>query len=329
MKLLILSAADVVTALPMDEAVEGMKNAFAQLSTGKATVPLRSHVDVPSHNGISLIMPAYLQETGELAVKLVSVFPNNPAHGLPVINGLVLALDVMTGLPLAIMDGATVTAIRTGAASGAATDLLAAPKARTVAILGSGVQARTQLEAVCTVRDIKRVWVYSPDMAHAERFVQDMAGRGRVPVTIHIAHTAAQAIRDADIICTATSSGTPVFAGTDLKPGVHINAVGTFRTDRREVDSETVRRALVVVDERAAMWAEAGDLVIPIQEGEIAESHIHAELGEIVTGQKAGRTSADQITLFKSVGNAVQDAMATGIALRNAAAQQLGTYVNL
>lgn len=329
MKLLILSAADVVAALPMAEAIEGMKTAFAQLSAGKATVPLRSHVDVPSHDGVSLIMPAYLQETGELAVKLVSVFPNNPSHGLPVINGVVLALDVMTGLPLAVMDGATVTAIRTGAASGAATDLLALPKARSVAIFGSGVQARTQLEAVCTVRDIKRVWVYSPTTARAERFVQEMAGRGRIPSTIHIARTPTQAIRDADIICTATSSGVPVFAAADLKPGTHINAVGTFRTDMREVDTETVRRALVVVDERTAMWAEAGDLVMPLLAGEITDQHIYAELGEIVAGHKPGRTSLEQITLFKSVGNAVQDAAATGIVLRNAAAQQLGTYVNL
>lgn len=329
MKLLILSAADVVAALPMGEAIEGMKTAFAQLSAGKATVPLRSHVDVPSHDGVSLIMPAYLQETGELAVKLVSVFPNNPRHGLPVINGVVLALDVMTGLPLAVMDGATVTAIRTGAASGAATDILALPKARSVAIFGSGVQARTQLEAVCTVRDIKRVWVYSPNAARAERFVQEMAGHGRIPSTIHMARTPTQAIRDADIICTATSSGTPVFAAADLKPGTHINAVGTFRTDRREVDTETVRRALVVVDERTAMWAEAGDLVMPLLAGDITDQHIYAELGEIVAGHKPGRTSPEQITLFKSVGNAVQDAAATGIILRNAAAQQLGTYVNL
>ncbi len=165
----------------MAEAVEGMKIAFAQLSTGKTSVPLRNHVDVPAHQGISLVMPAYLQETGELAVKLVSVFPNNPAHGLPVINGLVLALDVMTGLPLALMDGATVTAIRTGAASGAATDLLARPEARTVAIFGSGVQARTQLEAVCAVRDIEQVWVYSPNPANGQQLAQEMAGRGRIP----------------------------------------------------------------------------------------------------------------------------------------------------
>ena len=329
MKLLILSANEVVAALPMGEAIEGMKTAFAQLSAGKATVPLRSHVDVPSHDGVSLVMPAYLQETGELAVKLVSVFPNNLKHGLPVINGLVLALDVMTGMPLALMDGGTITAIRTGAASGAATDLLASTKARTVAILGSGVQARTQLEAVCTVRDIRRVWVYSPNPTHAERLAQEMAGRGRIPATINIAHTAGQAVRDADIICTATSSRTPVFASKDLKSGAHINAVGAFRTDTRELDTETVRRALVVVDERTAMWAEAGDLVMPIQAGEITESHIHAELGEIVSGQKPGRTSPEQITLFKSVGNAVQDAVSTGIVLRNAAAKQLGTYVNL
>jgi len=329
MKLLILSAQEVVRALPMAEAIEGMKIAFAQLSTGKTSVPLRNHVDIPAHEGIMLAMPAYLHETGELAVKLVSVFPQNPQHGLPVINGVVLALDVMTGLPLALMDGATVTAIRTGAASGAATDLLARPEARTVAIFGSGVQARTQLEAVCTVRNIEQVWVYSPNPAHGQQLAAEMAGRGRIPSHITVATTPAQAVRQADIICTATSSAVPVFAGADVRPGTHINAVGTFRTTMREVDTETIRRALVVVDELTSMWAEAGDLVIPLEAGEIEASHIYAELGEIAAGQKVGRTSLEQVTLFKSVGNAVQDAMSTGIVLRNAAANQLGTYVNL
>ncbi len=329
MKLLILSAQEVVRALPMTEAIEGMKIAFAQLSAGKTSVPLRNHIDVPAHQGVALVMPAYLHETGELAVKLVSVFPQNPQHGLPVINGVVLALDVMTGLPLALMDGATVTAIRTGAASGAATDLLARPEARTVAIFGSGVQARTQLEAVCAVRDIEQVWVYSPNPANGHQLAMEMAGRGRIPPHITVATTPAQAACEADIICTATSSAVPVFAGADVRPGTHINAVGTFRTTMREVDSETVCRALVVVDERASAWAEAGDLVIPLEAGEIEASHIYAELGEIAAGQKEGRISAEQITLFKSVGNAVQDAIATGIVLRNAAANQLGIYVNL
>ena len=231
MKLLILAAAEVVKALPMAEAIEGMKLAFAQLSAGRSTVPLRSHIDVPLHNGITLIMPAYLHETGELAVKLVSVFPNNPKHGLPVINGLVIALDVMTGLPLALMDGGTLTAIRTGAASGAATDLLARPDARTVAVFGSGVQARTQLEAVCAVRSIEQAWIYSNNPEQAERLVVEMAGRGRIPTSLTLATTPTQAIINADIICTATSSGTPVFAGSDLKPGTHINAIGAFRID--------------------------------------------------------------------------------------------------
>lgn len=329
MKLLILSAQDVVDALPMAEAIEGMKTAFAQLSIGKTTVPLRSHMDVPTYQGVSLVMPAYLHETGDMAVKLVSVFADNPKHGLPVINGVVLVLDVMTGLPLAMMNGAALTAIRTGAASGAATDLLARTNARTVAIFGSGVQARTQLEAVCAVRPIDLVWLYSPDKVQAEQFALEMAGRGRVPTTILIADTPTQAVHDADIICTATSSTVPVFAGSDLKPGVHINAIGAFRPTDRELDTETVRRALVIIDERAAMWAEAGDLVIPLQAGEITESHIYAELGEIVAGVKAGRTADEQITLFKSVGNAVQDAVAAGIVLRNAAARGSGTTVHV
>ena len=329
MKLLVLSAREVVQALPMAAAVEGMKRAFGQLSAGKATVPLRSHVNVPQHNGTSLIMPAYLAESGDLAVKIVSVFPNNAAQNLPVINGVVLAFDHKTGQPVALMDGGALTAIRTGAASGAATDLLARSDAHTVAIFGSGVQARTQLEAVCTVRPIETVRVYSPDQAHAVAFAAEMAGHGPIPAAIEVMGSAEAAAAEADIICTATSSGEPVFPGTSLKPGVHINAVGVFMTSMREVDTLTIQQSLVVVDEYDAMRAEAGDIMIPLEAGEIDEGHIHAELGEIVNGTKSGRTNPEQITFFKSVGVAVQDAVAASLAVRGAAAHNLGIYISI
>jgi ornithine cyclodeaminase/alanine dehydrogenase-like protein (mu-crystallin family) len=333
-KLRILSAADVKKALPMAQAIEGMKEAFAQLSIGQAEVPLRSRVEVKAFSsnlsrGTTLVMPAHLQRSQALAVKIVSVFPHNPALNLPLIHGLVLVLDAETGRPLALLEGGVLTAVRTGAGSGAATDLLARPDAAVVAIIGSGVQARTQLEAVCTVRSIEEVRVYSIDDDHAAAFAADMAGLGPIPDRILVADSAETAVTGADIICAATTSATPVFHGSALKPGAHVNGVGSYTPAMQEVDGDTIRRSLVVVDSRSAVLAEAGDLIIPIQQGLIDESHIHAELGEIVLGVKNGRSSPDQITYFKSVGVAVQDASAGQIAYANALKYELGTVVEL
>lgn len=322
-----LSADDVARALPMAEAVEGMKAAYAQLSTGQADMPLRARVQ--GDGGVTLVMPAHLQQSAALGVKVVSVFPQNTARGLPIIHALVLALDAGTGRPLAIMEGGSLTAIRTGAGAGAATDLLARPDAHTVAIIGSGVQARTQLEAVCTVRSISTVYVYSPTRAHAERFAADMAGRGPIPTTIHVTAAADEAVAAADIVCTATTSSTPVFNGAALRPGAHINAVGSYTPQMQELDEAALRGALIVMDSREAVLAEAGEVIIALQNGAISESDLHAELGQIVAGQKSGRSSPQQITYFKSCGVAVQDAAAAQIALRNAEAQGLGTLLAL
>ncbi len=198
-----------------------------------------------------------------------------------------------------------------------------------MAIIGSGVQARTQLEAVCTVREIKRVRVFSLDEEEARTFAAEMIGRGPIPDLIMLADSAETAVRNADIVCTATTSTKPVFPGHVLAPGTHVNAIGAFRPDMQEVDVETIRRSLVVVDSREAVLAEAGDLIIPIEAEEIEESHIHAELGEIVNGSRPGRSSPEEITYFKSVGIAVQDAVAASIALAKAEAQELGTVVAL
>lgn len=324
-----LSANEVRQALPMVEAIAGMKAAYAELSTGRAVAPLRAHLGIPDHGGTTLVMPAYLPEASALAVKIVSVFPRNAARGEPVIYGLVLVLEAASGRPLAILEGGALTAIRTGAASGAATDILARPEASVAALIGSGVQARTQLEAVCTVRPIREVRLYGVNREQAAQFAAEMAGRGPIPPAIHLTDSPDEAVQGADVICTATSSATPVFNGRSLSPGAHVNAIGAYLPSMREVDTETVRRSLVVVDARTAVLAEAGDLIIPIQAGEIEAGHIHAELGEIVAGQKTGRTSPQQITFFKSVGLAVQDAMAAQIALRNAEAAGLGKEMEL
>lgn len=328
--MLILSASDVRLALPMDQTIDAMKRAFAAFSSGHAEVPLRTRLPVTAHDATSLFMPAYLaDEEGEaLAVKVVTLFPKNAQLGLPLIHAAVLLLSANAGQPIALLEGSTLTAIRTGAASGAATDLLARPESQTVAIFGAGVQARTQLAAVCTVRQIQAVWVFDPHREKAEHFKDEMAGQGSIPADLRVAANPDQAIREADVVCTATTSRTPVFPDQLLKPGAHINAVGSYTPQMQEIPAETVQRARLVVDSRTAVLAETGDILLPIQEGKIDASHIQAELGEIVTGRQAGRTDNSQITLFKSVGLAVQDAAAARLAVHNARQSGFGKEVD-
>ncbi|MFN3741486.1 MAG: ornithine cyclodeaminase family protein [Anaerolineales bacterium] len=328
--MLILTAQDVRQALPMHQAIEAMKQAYAAFSAGEAEVPLRTRLPVAPHDALVLFMPAYVRSGLDeaLAVKVVSLFPENPKHNLAYIQAAVLVLEANSGRAQALLEGATLTAIRTGAAGGAAIDLLARPESQTLAIFGAGVQGRTQLEAACTVRPIKTVWVYDPNPQRACAFVSEMAGRGPIPQDLRIAETPSQAVQQADIICTATTSSTPVFADADVKPGTHISAVGSYTPQMQEIPSETVARSRVFVDSRQAVLAEAGDLIQPIHQGIFGEEHIYAELGEVVLGRKHGRLSPDEITFFKSVGLAVQDALAAQLALKNALKMGLGQVVN-
>ncbi len=323
----ILSCEDVRRALPMRQAIEVMKAAFIQLSTSQADVPLRVPLRVPKHNGLTLFMPAYLGADDRMAIKIVSVFNDNVARGLPLIHALVVVLDAETGAPSAVMDGTYLTALRTGAASGAATDLLARPDARIVAIFGAGVQGRTQLEAVCAVRPIRRALVYDIIQERAAAYAAEMSEKLALP--INVASCPSEAVNQADIICTATTSSTPVFEDADVRPGTHINAVGAYTPQMQEIPAQTVLRARVVIDYRPASLAEAGDLLIPLSQGLISEAHIRAELGEIAAGMKEGRTSPEEITLFKSVGVAVQDVAAAGAVLDAARKLGLGTEVAL
>jgi ornithine cyclodeaminase len=328
MQLRVLSADDVRRSLPMADAVQAMKDAFRQFSTGQAEVPLRSRVEVTEAGGIALFMPAYLRGSRELAVKAVSVFPRNPERQLPTIHALVIAFDSETGAPAALLEGAALTALRTGAAAGAATDVLANPEVRVVGIFGSGVQARTQLEAMCAVRPVERVWIYSLDGAGA-RAMADQA-RSLLPVVdVRLAATSEQAAGEADVICTATTSSTPVFSDHAVRPGTHINAIGAYTPEMQEIDPDTVARSRLFVDSRVAALAEAGDLIQPIRQGRIAEDWIQAELGEVISGERRGRTAPEEITLFKSVGLAVQDAAAAGAILRRAEAEGLGQIIDL
>lgn len=326
-KLRVLSADDVQRALPMAEAVEEMKTAFQELSQGKAVVPPRAHIAATEPDGDALFMSAYSPSARQMGIKVVTLFPDNPAKDLPFIQAIVVVLDATNGSPLAIMDGTTLTAIRTGAASGAATDLLARNDAEVAAIFGAGVQARTQLRAVCAVRPIREARVVDVNAAAAEAMAEAMADELAISVTV--AGSPREALAGADVVCTATTCQTPVFSDGDLSPGVHINAVGSYKPDVREIPAETVCRAKVVVDQVAMAWEEAGDLILPLQEGLIKETHIHAELGEIVDGRKPGRQSRDEVTFFKSVGVAIQDLAAAGRALANAREMALGTKVAL
>jgi alanine dehydrogenase len=330
MKLRLLSSHDVQRALPMRECIELMKATFEQVSMGKAAVPLRTQIPILSNEGVALFMPAYLAQSGDLGAKIVSVFPHNPERSLPTLHAVVIVLDSTIGVPVALMDGTYLTALRTGAASGVATDLLARKDAHVVAVFGAGTQGRTQLEAVCTIRPIKRAFIFDINPDQAASYVEEMQAKGApIPGEIHIATSPEEAIKQADIICTATTSIQPLFDGRKLQLGTHINAVGAYTPQMQEVDAETVRCAKVVIDSRQASLTEAGDLIIPLKQGVMTEEHIHAEIGEIVAGLKPGRESDDEITYFKSVGIAAQDIAAARRVLDRAAELGLGMEVDL
>ena len=327
--MLILTAEEVRKALPMKETIEAMKRAYAALADGRAEAPLRARLPIEAHEAVSLFMPAFVQSPdGEaLAVKVVSLFPQNPSKGLAYIQAAVLVLEANNGRPLALLEGNSLTAIRTGAGGGAATDLLARADSKTAAIFGAGVQGRTQLAATCAVRKIETVWIYDPNPEQAAVFAKELSGSGLAVNQIGVAKSPKQAVAEADIICTATTALKPVFSDNDLKWGVHITAIGSYTPDMQEIPAETVKRARVVVDLRSAVLAESGDLIQPIRAGLFDEDQIYAELGEIVLGRKMGRQSDDEITYFKSVGIAVQDAMAAQLALENAHKLGLGQEV--
>ncbi|HEY7350170.1 MAG TPA: hypothetical protein VH599_17760 [Ktedonobacterales bacterium] len=329
--MLIITADELRQAVPMREAMEAVASAFAQLSNQQADVPLRPHVSVPPTDGLLLVMPAYLSGSGALGVKLLTLFLHNPErHHLPSINALVLLFDSDNGLPLALMDGGWLTALRTGAASGVATRLMARQDARVLALFGAGAQALPQAWAVCVARPIERLWLVNRTPAHAERLAEQLRAFGTpIPADVRVASSATEALREADVICCATASPTPLFDDADLRQGAHINGIGSYRPTLQEVPAATVARARVVVDERRAAWAEAGDLVIPREQGLLDESHISGELGELVLGRVAGRTDDAQITFFKSVGNAVQDMAVVQLAVQQARALGLGTEVHL
>ena len=328
--MLALSRSDLRRAVPMRDAVELMKTAFVELSAGRAASPLRSVVELGSDRSLMLTMPGFVGAAGAASVKIVSFFADNPARGLPTIHALVYVIDDVTGMPLGILEGGFVTALRTGAVSGAATDLLARAESSVLAVIGTGVQGVTQAAAVCAVRSIERIIAVDVSEANLARFTASLsADWPEITASVETTGDAGVAVRQADVICCATTARQPVFSDEDVRPGTHVNAIGAFTPDMQEVPPATVARAYVVVDEVAAALAEAGDLIKPLNDGLIDQSHFATELGQVAAGEKPGRSDDRQITFFKSVGNAVQDAVVGRFALDAATRDGFGTTLDL
>jgi ornithine cyclodeaminase/alanine dehydrogenase-like protein (mu-crystallin family) len=324
-KVLFLSAADVDRALSMPAAIAAVREAFIDLSGGRADVPVRTQMALAG-DGAALFMPVHLPRQNRLGVKVVTVIPENRERDLPTIQALVAVFDAETGRPLAVMDGELLTAMRTGAASGVATEALARKNAATAAVIGAGVQGMRQLEAVCCVRTIREALVFDVVRERAEAFATEMGRRlGR---TVRVLDKAS-GVFAADIVCTATASGQPVVADADLARGVHVNAIGTYRPDTREIPGTAVGRATLFVDSREACMAEAGELVMAMAEGQLDPTVLPAEIGEVLAGSRPGRTDDAELTLFKSVGNAVQDLAVAGLVLEESRRLDLGTEVDL
>jgi ornithine cyclodeaminase len=325
MKVLLVNEAGVHELLPMDACVSLMRDALTALSRGDAVLPLRSKMFLPDQSGLLGLMPGYLGDPQSFGLKVVAVMPGN--HGTPYDShqGVVMLFGVEHGEPLAILDASAITAIRTAAASAAATDALARSDAGDLALIGSGVQARTHLAAMKAVRPLRRVRVWSRNRANAERFASEEAKAAGIP--IETADTAEAAVRGADLVCTTTSSRDPVLQGAWLAAGAHVNAVGACFPNAREVDTEAVRRARLYTDCRESCLKEAGDFIIPRNEGAIDDGHLVGEVGDVFLGRIPGRRSPNEITLYESLGVAVEDLAAAHAIHRRARETGAGTWL--
>lgn len=332
MRLRVLSGEDIEKALPMPEAIAAAGQAYVEVSRGRVLAPPRASLETPG--GVSLVMPAHLPELpagAALSLKLISIYPGNPALGLPTIHSLALLLDAGSGAPLALLDGARLTALRTGAGSGAATRLLAPPEAKVLAMLGAGGQAWDQVRAVLAVRPIEEVRVFTPSGESARRLAERIA-RQWPQVRAAAVAGPAQALAGAQVVCCATTSREPVFGPGELMPGAHVNGVGSFRPEMREVPvSGLLERGAdlgIFVDETRMAWLEAGELIAARDQGRLDPALV-VELGRALMGEHPGRASEGQTTFFKSVGLAAQDAAAGQAALQRAEALGLGTVLEL
>ncbi len=325
MQILVVNQDEVPQLLPMNECIEVMAAAFKTLGRGDAILPLRPIMWLPEKVGALGMMPGYMADIGAMGLKVVSVFPGNHGTEYDSHQGIVMLYETKHGRLLAVMDATEITAIRTAAATAVATRLLAREDAHDLAILGSGVQARTHLEAMLLVRDIERVRVWSRKSEHAGAFARRESKRHNI--TVEALPTAQAAVEQADIICTTTAAPEPVLMGEWVADGAHINAVGSSVPFTRELDTAAMVKSRLFVDRRESTLNEAGDFLIPQKEGAIDAGHIQGEIGEILLGQNAGRQSAAEITLFKSLGLAIEDIAAAQHIYTKAIEQGLGTLI--
>jgi ornithine cyclodeaminase len=326
MKLLVLNQSEIEELLPMSVCIDVMAEALSALTKGQVHLPLRMVVRPPESTGVMALMPAHIAgEDAALGVKVINVFNGNPAKGKDSRQGAVLLFDASTGEPLALMNASAITAIRTAAVSGVATRLLAREGAGDLAIIGSGVQARSHLAAMACVRSIRQARIASRNFEHAQRFAAKMQPLYAFPIEPVKAIEAA--LHQADLIVTATSSSEPVVQREWIAPGAHINVVGASQPHAREIDTATIAAASLFVDRRESTLNESGDYVQAAREGAIGPEHIRAEIGEVLIGAKAGRTRPDEITLFKSLGLAVEDVAAAAYLYQQAQKHSAGTWV--
>jgi alanine dehydrogenase len=319
---LLLNRADVEQILDVSSVIEAVEGGFADFSAGRIVMPVRTAVRVSDPPGVMLVMPCAMTASKALGTKIVSVFPRNPTRGLPTIPALYALLDYETGMPIAVMDAGLITGLRTAAASAVATKYLAREDAKTLGILGTGVQGLYHALAIPAVRKIEKIVVIGSSAEKSRAFAESLGGKVSAEI---VAAGSIDEVAAADIVVTGTTSASPLFSGSLLRPGAHVNNVGSHSMTAREMDTEAVVRSTVVVDSYDAAWAESGDIMIPIDEGAITREHVVAELGEVVLGKKPGRSNAQELTLFKSNGLAFQDAVTAALALERAKAAGVGT----
>jgi ornithine cyclodeaminase len=323
MNVLVLSYTDVVRLLTMEACIEVMADALRTTSRGGAVLPLRSVVWMPDRTGMIGLMPGFLDPPTSLGLKVVSIFPGNHGTGFDSHQGVVMLFDTRHGSPRAIIDASSITAIRTAAVSGVATRALARDDAGDLAILGSGVQAQTHLAAMRAVRKIRRVRVWSRTLANAQRFAD------KCSLPVEVMTTARAAVEGADLVCTTTASREPVLEGAWLRPGAHVNAVGACFAATREVDTAAVARSRLIVDRKESTLNESGDFLLAKKDGAIGDDHIVGELGDLLLGRLVGRRNPDEVTLFKSLGIAIEDLAAAHYVYSQAVARGGGVSVPL
>lgn len=312
--MLYISDEEIERLVSMREAIEAVEEAFREYAMGTAVMPQRSTIMLESFGGSISLMPSYLRGAGLVATKIISIYPRNPGRGLPTTMAWLICNDPETGMMKAMMDATYLTALRTGAVTGVAARYLAPKQSRVAALIGCGAQGRTQALALDEAIKLEALRIYDLSRERMSRFADEMGPRLRGEIIL--CEGAEMAVRGADVVVTATTSREPVIHRRWLGDKVHISAIGSFYPDHRELDTETVREGKVVVDSREAALAEAGDLIIPIREGAISPDHIYAELGEIIIGEKKGRTEEDGLTIFKSVGLAIQDSAIAGLVIK-------------